>query len=138
MAIWNNLCKSIVFSSSQLSSSGGVSTTEVYSSNSLPQFPPRFSNGVEQVRVKEVILIFMALALLVCSIMLFFKHWKKNYRDINQLAYSAYLYQKDDEVDAEVRKSDPTTTDILVSDDNEYSAKCYCRIFVRQLFWKSA
>ena len=38
----------------------------------------------------------MALTLLVCSILLFFKHWKKNYRDINQLPYYAYLYQKEE------------------------------------------
>ena len=42
-----------------------------------------------------MILIVLALLLLVCSISLFFKHWKKNYRDINQLPYYAYLYQKD-------------------------------------------
>ncbi len=38
----------------------------------------------------------MALTLLVCSLLLFFKHWKKNYRDINQLPYYAYLYQKEE------------------------------------------
>ena len=49
-----------------------------------------------QVRAKEAILVSMALTLLVCSILLFFKHWKKNYRDINQLPYYAYLYQKEE------------------------------------------
>ena len=49
-----------------------------------------------QVRAKEAILVTMALTLLVCSILLFFKHWKKNYRDINQLPYYAYLYQKEE------------------------------------------
>ena len=49
-----------------------------------------------QVRAKEAILVSMALTLLVCSVLLFFKHWKKNYRDINQLPYYAYLYQKEE------------------------------------------
>ena len=49
-----------------------------------------------EVRAKEAILVSMALTLLVCSILLFFKHWKKNYRDINQLPYYAYLYQKEE------------------------------------------
>ena len=39
------------------------------------------------VRVKEVVLVTMALCLLVCSMCLFFKHWKKNYRDINQVKF---------------------------------------------------
>ncbi len=64
---------------------------------SLPPFPPRISDyaSSEQLRAKEVILICLALLLLVCSVLLFFKHWKKNYRDINQLPYYAYLYQKE-------------------------------------------
>jgi hypothetical protein len=45
------------------------------------------------VRVKEVILVCLALALLIFSVSLFFKHWKKNYWDINQLPYYAYLYK---------------------------------------------
>ena len=49
----------------------------------------------------------MALTLLVCSILLFFKHWKKNYRDINQLPYYAYLYQKE-EVQFEPEVSEST------------------------------
>lgn len=60
-----------------------------------PPFPPRVSGT--QIRVKELVLICLALLLLICSILLFFKHWKKNYRDINQLPYYAYLYQKDPE-----------------------------------------
>ena len=36
----------------------------------------------------------------------FFKHWKKNYRDINQLPYYAYLYQKE-EVQFEPEVSEP-------------------------------
>ena len=63
----------------------------------IPPFPPKFDpTPLTQIRFKEVLLISMALLLLVCSVMLFFKHWKKNYRDINQLPYYAYLYQKDD------------------------------------------
>ena len=46
-----------------------------------------------EVRAKEVILVCLALALLVFSITLFFKNWRKNYWDINQLPYYAYLYK---------------------------------------------
>ena len=43
------------------------------------------------VRPKELILVCLALMLLVFSVALFFKHWRKNYYDINQLPYYAYL-----------------------------------------------
>ena len=56
---------------------------------------PQTKYDPDEIRPKEVILIVLALLLLVCSVLLFFKHWKKNYRDINQLPYYAYLYQKD-------------------------------------------
>jgi hypothetical protein len=73
-------------------------TADASAKDELPPFPPRFSNaGGGQVRAKEVIIICMAIMLLIFSIMLFFKHWKKNYRDINQLAYSAYLYPDEEE-----------------------------------------
>ena len=45
------------------------------------------------VRPKEIILVCLALLLLVFSVGLFFKHWRKNYWDINQLPYYAYLYK---------------------------------------------
>ena len=50
------------------------------------------TSGAE-VRPKELILVCLALALLVFSVALFFKHWRKNYWDINQLPYYAYLYK---------------------------------------------
>ena len=60
----------------------------------LPPFPPVFPLHSAPLRPKEAVLIILALLLLVCSILLFYRHWKKNYRDINQLPYYAYLYQK--------------------------------------------
>ena len=54
------------------------------------QKPPRV-----EVSVKEMILIASALLLLVTSLCLFYKNWKKNYRDINQLPYYSYLYKDD-------------------------------------------
>ena len=56
-------------------------------------FSPRHRNGPVEIRAKEVILVCLALLLLVFSVSLFFKHWKKNYWDINQLPYYAYLYK---------------------------------------------
>jgi hypothetical protein len=45
------------------------------------------------IRPKEIILVSLALLLLIFSVALFFKHWRKNYWDINQLPYYAYLYK---------------------------------------------
>ena len=50
------------------------------------------TSGAE-VRPKELILVCLALLLLIFSVALFFKHWRKNYWDINQLPYYAYLYK---------------------------------------------
>ena len=50
------------------------------------------TSGAE-VRPKELILVCLALMLLIFSVGLFFKHWRKNYWDINQLPYYAYLYK---------------------------------------------
>ena len=52
---------------------------------SAPHFPPQVTVSGTDIRAKEVVLVSMALLLLVCSLCLFFKHWKKNYRDINQV-----------------------------------------------------
>ena len=54
---------------------------------SAPHFPPKYNVTVSgtDIRTKEVVLVSMALLLLVFSLCLFFKHWKKNYRDINQV-----------------------------------------------------
>ena len=57
------------------------------SSSELVDFPPKVTVSGTDIRAKEVILVLMALCLLVCSICLFFKHWKKNYRDINQVSF---------------------------------------------------
>ena len=48
-------------------------------------YPPKVTVSGTDIRAKEVILVTMALCLLICSVCLFFKHWKKNYRDINQV-----------------------------------------------------
>ena len=72
-----------------------VYTYETFDQQPLPPFPPPVNVSGTEIRAKEVVLICLALMLLVCSILLFFKHWKKNYRDINQLPYYAYLYQKE-------------------------------------------
>ena len=58
----------------------------------VPPFPPRIDPSAHEVRPKEVVLICLALMLLVCSILLFFKHWKKNYRDINQASLLLKMY----------------------------------------------
>ena len=72
---------------------GGPTST----SSGLPPFPPTVVTTGLPPKMKEVVLISLALLLLACSILLFFKHWKKNYRDINQLPYYSYLYHKDEE-----------------------------------------
>ena len=56
-------------------------------------FPPKITISGAEIRPKEAVLVSLALALLVFSICLFFKHWSKNYRDINTLPYYAYLYK---------------------------------------------
>jgi hypothetical protein len=56
------------------------------------QYPPKVTVSGTDIRVKELVLIAMALCLLICSVCLFFKHWKKNYRDINQVInYHAFI-----------------------------------------------
>ena len=57
----------------------------------LVNFPPKVTVSGTDVRVKEVVLVMMALCLLVCSMCLFFKHWKKNYRDINQVRENSHM-----------------------------------------------
>ncbi len=57
----------------------------VESSAPLPPFPPIPVSSGPPIKAKEVVLISLALLLLACSVLLFFKHWKKNYRDINQV-----------------------------------------------------
>ena len=56
------------------------------SASELVDFPPKVTVSGTDIRAKEAILVLMALCLLVCSMCLFFKHWKKNYRDINQVS----------------------------------------------------
>ena len=57
------------------------------------KFSPRIRMSGTTIRPKEAILVILALALLVFSIMLFYKHWSKNYRELNTLPYYAYLYK---------------------------------------------
>ena len=54
------------------------------------------------VSFKEGVLVSLALLLLVTSLCLFYKNWKKNYRDINQLPYYSYMY-KDESPEAPPR-----------------------------------
>ena len=61
-------------------------SSSVSSSELMAPYPPKVTVSGTDIRAKEVILVLMALCLLVCSICLFFKHWKKNYRDINQVS----------------------------------------------------
>lgn len=58
------------------------------------KFSPRIRMSGTTIRPKEAILVILALALLVFSIMLFYKHWSKNYRELNTLPYYAYLYKE--------------------------------------------
>ena len=54
---------------------------------------PKIRVSGADVKVKEIILVSLALFLLVTSLCLFYKNWKKNYRDINQLPYYSYMYK---------------------------------------------
>ena len=63
---------------------GGMDDLDTVASM-MAQTPPKITVSGTDIRAKEVVLVSMALCLLLCSICLFFKHWKKNYRDINQV-----------------------------------------------------
>ena len=54
---------------------------------------PQITMSGTEIRPKEAVLVMLALALMVFSMALFYKHWSKNYRDINSLPYYAYLYK---------------------------------------------
>jgi hypothetical protein len=54
---------------------------------------PKLKVSGFDIKVKEIILVSMALLLLATSLCLFYKNWKKNYRDINQLPYYSYMYK---------------------------------------------
>lgn len=69
-----------------------VTTTAVFQDLASSSLPRVRMSGTE-IRFKEVVLVCLALALLVFSIALFFKHWSKNYREINTVPYYAYLYK---------------------------------------------
>ena len=58
---------------------------------SSPGAPGR--DSVSDLKAKEVILVTLAMLLLITSLCLFYKNWKKNYRDINQLPYYSYMYK---------------------------------------------
>ena len=59
----------------------------------LGTLSPQITMSGTQIRPKEAVLVMLALALMVFSMALFYKHWSKNYRDINSLPYYAYLYK---------------------------------------------
>ncbi len=65
---------------------GGLDDLDTVASM-MAQTPPKVTVSGTDIRAKEVVLVSMALCLLICSICLFFKHWKKNYRDINQVNF---------------------------------------------------
>ena len=54
---------------------------------------PKLRVSGADIKAKEIILVSMALMLLATSLCLFYKNWKKNYRDINQLPYYSYMYK---------------------------------------------
>ena len=56
---------------------------------------PKLRVSGADIKAKEIILVSMALMLLATSLCLFYKNWKKNYRDINQLPYYSYMYKID-------------------------------------------
>ena len=78
-----------------MKNNGHIFTTQPYYLLSvfLGTFTPQITMSGTEIRPKEAVLVMLALALLVFSICLFFKHWSKNYRDINTLPYYAYLYK---------------------------------------------
>ena len=53
----------------------------------------------------------------------FFKHWKKNYRDINQLPYYAYLYQKE-EVQFEPEVKGSSRYDVCIGVGGSWKRGC--------------
>ena len=71
----------------------GISRQMSYndSINSTPW--PKLRVSGADIKAKEIILVSMALMLLATSLCLFYKNWKKNYRDINQLPYYSYMYK---------------------------------------------
>ena len=73
---------------SQYSSYLSYNTTSLHST----AWPKVKVSGYD-IKVKEIILVSMALMLLATSLCLFYKNWKKNYRDINQLPYYSYMYK---------------------------------------------
>ena len=65
-----------------------------YNNGTLHSTPwPKLKVSGYDIKVKEIILVSMALMLLATSLCLFYKNWKKNYRDINQLPYYSYMYK---------------------------------------------
>ena len=82
-----------LFSFQNFESVKNGTTLTVFQDNTEIRTTPYVRISGTDVRAKEAILICLALALLVFSISLFFKNWRKNYWDINQLPYYAYLYK---------------------------------------------
>ena len=64
-----------------------------YNETYAPRYWPKVRVSGIDIKRKEVVIVSMALTLLVTSLCLFYKNWKKNYRDINQLPYYSYMYK---------------------------------------------
>ena len=103
--------------------------------NTLQDFAstsPRIRMSGTEIRPKEVILVLLALALLVFSIGLFFKHWSKNYREINTLPYYAYLYK----VTKVIQRKMPLLSNILLHKNTCCTEKLPWFSKVFQYFWR--
>ena len=72
-----------------------IQYSSYFSNNVSSTTYPQMRISGADIKVKELILVTLALLLLVTSLCLFYKNWKKNYRDINQLPYYSYMYKID-------------------------------------------
>ena len=70
-----------------------IQYSSYFSNNVSSTTYPQMRISGADIKVKELILVTLALLLLVTSLCLFYKNWKKNYRDINQLPYYSYMYK---------------------------------------------
>jgi hypothetical protein len=103
----NPFCKQSTFSFSFFQFSSFATSADASVKNDdnplLPLFPPIYSNdGGGLFRAKEVIIVCMAIMLLILSMLLFFRQWKKNYSNINQLAYSAEMYPDEEKEEVNI------------------------------------
>ena len=83
-----------------------------YNETSAPTSWPKVRVSGIDIKGKEIVLVSMALTLLVTSLCLFYKNWKKNYRDINQLPYYSYMYKVQSPSDT-VARAVPSKTPVM-------------------------